>query len=98
MPKTPTTPTKQSSTRDQRLQIYILDNLGYYSHPEIARRVHLSLNQIQYALAHRITPQKHLSGRKPLLNDIYIDILIHFISASKQNRRMTFLEVSTTLN
>lgn len=97
MNKRPKTPPKKETTRDQRLQIRALRDLDHCTYSEIAKRVHITQNQVQYACLHRITPQKHRSGCKSALNEAQISEIIAYISQSKEHRRMTLLEVSVTL-
>ena len=96
MDKPPQTP-KKETTRDQRLQIQIYRESGQYTYLDIAKRLHITPRQVQYACFHRITPQKHHSGCKPVLNEFQINEIITYISQSKKHRRMTLLEVSTIL-
>ncbi len=81
-----------NTTREQRIQAQILYNCGH-TYKAIAQTLHLSIRQIRYANKHRITPQKHNSGRQLLLNEGQIDLLIDYVSASKANRRTTFFDL-----
>lgn len=80
--------------RDQRLQIQTFREFGHATYTEIARESNCTVRQVQYALNHRFTPQKHRCGRHLLLGENDIDVLIDFICASKTNRRMSWLELS----
>jgi len=64
---TPKTPSKLA-TRDQRLQAHTLYHYAGFTQDEIALQLNLTSRQVQYALAHRLTPQKHKAGRKLLLD------------------------------
>jgi len=81
-------------TRDQRIQIQTLHEFGPKRYTDIAHDVGCTLRQVQYAVSHRITPQKHRCGRHLLLAEAEIDVLIDFICVSRQNRRMLWLEVA----
>ena len=94
LPVLPKTPPRTASTRDKRLQAYTLHELGHFSYRQIAKRIHLTLPQVQYAYVHRITPQHHHSGRHLLLNDEEINTLCDFVCASRKNRRITWFEIS----
>jgi len=62
----PKTPTKDT-TRDQRIRVQTLFFDAGWSKPQIALQLNLTLNQVKYALRHRVTPQKQRTGRRPLL-------------------------------
>ncbi|KAH7379016.1 hypothetical protein BKA64DRAFT_687117 [Cadophora sp. MPI-SDFR-AT-0126] len=63
---TPKTPAKDCS-RDDRLRVQTLYNDARWTPSEIALQLNLTLEQVKYALRHRVTPQKTRSGRRPLL-------------------------------
>jgi hypothetical protein len=85
---TPKTPTK-NTTRDQRLHVQPLFFDTGWSKPQIALQLDLTLDQVKYALRHRITPQKQRTGRHPLLGPAERKQLIDWVCASKKNRRGT---------
>jgi hypothetical protein len=85
-------------SRDQRIKIHTLQSHSHKTHLEIAQDVECSLNQVRYAIIHRLTPQKHRCGRHLLLSETEISDLIDFVCISRQNRRMTWLELSTIWN
>ncbi len=80
-------------TRDQRLQALTAFEFGH-TYSEIAVRLNCTIRQVQYATKHRCTPQKHRCGRHNLFNENDTDLLIGFISRSKANRRIIFLDLS----
>jgi DNA-binding transcriptional MerR regulator len=87
-PQTPPEPALKiapDTTRDQRLQIQTLRDAGF-TYNQIREQIDITLNQIQYALQYRITPQKR-SGRPPFLTPEEIAEIIEWIYASKANRR-----------
>jgi hypothetical protein len=63
----PKTPRKQS-TRHDRLRIQTLYFDTSFTIDEIVLPLSVILDQVRYALSYRLTPQKHLRGRKILLN------------------------------
>ncbi len=90
---TPKTPTRMAS-RDDRLRIHTL----YYdadwtvadillSHPQLTQR------QVYYALNHRPTPQKHLSGRHILLDTLHRKYLVEWVSQSSFTRDVPWVEL-----
>ena len=85
-------------SRDQRIKIHTLHNHSDKTYLEIAQNVECSLNQVRYAITHRLTPQKHRCGRHLLLSETEINDLIDFVYVSRQNRRMTWLELSAIWN
>jgi transposase len=98
MSKPPKAPRKPMLSRDQRIKIHTLQSHSHKTYSEIAQDVECSLNQVKYAITHRLTPQKHRCGRYLLLSEAEISDLIDFVCISRQNRRMTWLELSTIWN
>ena len=64
---TPKTPTRITS-RDDRLQICTLYYNARWEIDDIILQLNLTRRQVEYALDHRPTPQKHLCGRHLLLD------------------------------
>lgn len=93
---TPKTPCK-STTRDQRLRCETLFFDAGWTQGQIALQLNLTLDQVQYALAHRTTPQKQRCGRKTLLNTPQRKRLIEWVTASKQNRRTQWSDIPAIL-
>ena len=93
----PTPKTPHSSTRDERLRIHTLYFEAGWTQDQIALQLNLTRRQVQYALAHRITPQKHYTGRKILLNTPQRKRLIDWVTASKANRRVSWPEIPAIL-
>jgi hypothetical protein len=73
-PQTPPAPARINTTRDQRLQVQTLHDVGF-TYSQISNQLSLSLRQVRYALSHRITPKKH-SGRPSLLTQEEVDNII----------------------
>jgi len=66
---TPKTPKKPDLTRDDRLRIQTLYYEANFTQAQIALQLNLTIGQVQYALAYRLTPQKKKNvGRKLLLS------------------------------
>jgi hypothetical protein len=55
-------------TRDQRLRVQTLFFDATYTPDQICLQIGYSYDQICYAIKHRLTPQKHKTGRKVFLN------------------------------
>lgn len=84
---TPKTPRKQC-TRDDRLRIETLYFTAGFTQDEIALQLNVTRRQVQYALSHRLTPQKQARGRKILLNTPQRKRLIEWATSSSANRRV----------
>ena len=82
-PKTP----QHNCTRDDRLKVQTLFFHAGWTKDQIALQLNLSLRQVKYALAHRVTPQKNRSGRKPFLGPAERKQLVEWVCASAKNRR-----------
>ncbi len=91
----PTTPTRRQLSRDERLEIRILRSLGW-PYTRIQERTGATLRQIAYTATTQATPQKR-SGRPPILSPTQVDELIEFISSSKANRRMPYVQIPSVL-
>jgi hypothetical protein len=90
---TPKTLTHHNCTRDQRLRVQTLYFDARWSRAEIALQLNLTIDQVKYALRHRVTPQKQRSGRRPLLGPIERKQLIDWVCASSKNRRTSWSEI-----
>ena len=65
---TPKTPQRHpESTRDIRLKVQTLYLHAGWTKDDIALQLNLTPAQVQYAIRHRVTPQKTRSGRRLLL-------------------------------
>lgn len=93
---TPKTPRKQCS-RDTRLQIQTLYAYAGFTQDEIALQLNLTRNQVRYALAHRLTPQKKNCGRKALLNTPQRKQLVEWVTASSINRAVQWKNIPEIL-
>lgn len=95
---TPKTPTKgRNTTRDERLQVQTLFRHAKWNPTEIALQLNLTLDQVTYALQHRVTPQKTRSGRHPLLGLAERKQLIEWVCASGKNRRTPWAQIPKIL-
>ncbi len=83
---TPKTPRK-STTRDERLRCETLYFEANWTQAQIVLQLNLTLAQVKYALAHRVTPQKKHSGRKVFLNTPQRKRLINWVTTSRDTRR-----------
>ena len=92
-PKTPTHPT----SRDDRLRVQTLFNQANWEIDDIALQLNLTRRQVEYALTHRLTPQKHRSGRHLLLNTPKRKALISWVCANAENRRVPWPDIPAIL-
>ena len=96
-PPPPKTPHRQKETsRDLRIKAQTLRDLEW-SYAAIAKKLNITIRQVQRAVTHRPTPQKHKTGRKPKIDDFSLQILTEFVCASKRNRRMPFWQIPLEL-
>jgi transposase len=92
----PSTPKRRRLSRDQRLQVRTLRSAGH-SYEDMARLLHVTPRQVEYACqAERPTPKKR-SGRPPLLTEMQTQALIEFVTSSRKARLMTYLQLAITL-
>ena len=94
---TPKTPTHQQTTRDVRLKIHTLFFDAYWTIDQIMLQLNLTRRQVEYALAHRITPQKHRCGARPKLNTLQRKRLVEWITTNKANRREDWYAIPALL-
>ena len=92
-PKIPTHPT----SRDDRLRVRTLFDQANWEIDDIASQLTLTSRQVEYALTHRLTPQKHRSGCHPLLNTPKRRTLIDWACANAENRRVPWPEIPAIL-
>ena len=101
VPTPPCTPKKRRTpllTRDQRLQVQTLRDIGW-SPGKITRHlrtlnVFCTERQVQYAEKHRLTPQKQRCGSKALFDTPARQRLVDFVTSSRRTRRMPYIEVN----
>lgn len=93
---TPKTPTRDCS-RDNRLRVHTLYFNAHWTTSQIALQLNLTIEQVKYALRHRVTPQKNRSGRRPLLSPTERKQLIDWVCASGKNRRTPWTEIPVIL-
>ena len=95
----PTIPIRQRDlSRDQRIQIQILHGLGWPYTKIVKHYNHeITFRQVQRACTSRPTPQKTQCGRKPFLDTASRKILVDFVCASAENRRLPFREIPLKL-
>jgi transposase len=82
-------------TRSQRIRCRALRFDAGWKQSSIARQLHFTARQVETA-CHKATPTKR-SGRPLSLSTLQVNELITWISLSRQNRRMTYLEIATTI-
>jgi hypothetical protein len=95
------TPKHHTSTndtsRDDRLRVQTLYYDAGWSIDDIILQTNLTRCQVEYALQHRPTPQKHNSGRHLLLNTPQRKYLINWVTANAQNRRVAWSDIPKSL-
>jgi len=90
---TPKTPTHATS-RDDRLRIQTLYYTAGWSIDDILlQNPRITHRQIQYALEHRPTPQKHYTGRHVLLDTPHRKFLIKWVTQSSFTREIPWAEL-----
>ena len=94
----PSTPKKQSDlTRDQRIQVTTLREIGW-SYEQIAKHLGITIRQVQYSCtAGRPTPQKKNCGPRSIISDDARQMLINFVCASAENRRLSYAQLAWKL-
>ena len=83
-PSPPPSPSHQT-TRDQRLQVQLLREIGW-TYSQICNKLQLTPIQVRYAISHCLTPQK-CSRRPSKLTQEEVDHIISWVCASKAYRR-----------
>ncbi|PQE09047.1 Transposable element Tc1 transposase protein [Rutstroemia sp. NJR-2017a BBW] len=83
---TPKTPTRRELSRDDRLRIQTLYFDANWDRTKICLQTNFTYDQINYALTHRLTPQKQKTGRHVVLNTPQRKRLIEWVTASPENR------------
>ncbi|PQE05125.1 actin associated Wsp1 protein [Rutstroemia sp. NJR-2017a BBW] len=83
---TPKTPTRRELSRDDRLRIQTLYFDTNWDRTKICLQTNFTYDQINYALTHRLTPQKQKTGRHVVLNTPQRKRLIEWVTASPENR------------
>ena len=89
----PTPKTQYLLTRDDRLRVQTLFFYAGFSKDEIALQLNLTLRQVKYAIAHRVTPKKQRCGRHPFLGPAERKQLVEWVCASAKNRRTPWHEI-----
>jgi Homeodomain-like domain len=79
-PHTPPYTSASDATRDERLQVQTLRDIGW-SYSRICKQLNLTRHQIAYTATHRATPKKR-KGRPPALNQEELNRIIEWICAS----------------
>jgi hypothetical protein len=90
------TPVRKQLTRDLRLQIRTLYQVGL-GYAQIATQLGVTARQVQYARNHRLTPQNRRSGAPSVLDHEAIKYLISFVSATRVNRRLPYYQIPSAI-
>jgi len=90
---TPKTPTHFAS-RDDRLRIQTLyHDAGWTVTDILLQNPQITQRQVYYALTHRLTPQKHTTGRHALLDTPHRKHLINWVTQSSFTREIPWAEL-----
>lgn len=84
-------PRRARLTRDERIRIRTLRDVGW-SYQAIVDKYGFTHSGIQYACTHSENPGKH-TGRPPMLSEEQVEALVAFVTASKNNRRLTYARI-----
>jgi hypothetical protein len=87
---TPKTPTKQCS-RDDRLRVQTLYFEASFTQDQVVLQTGLTRSQVQYCLAHRLTPQRFF------FNTPQRKRLIEWVCSSQKNRRTRWADTPPIL-
>lgn len=93
MARPPGTHTK-SLTAQQRHDVRLLFFTGGLTKRTISERLGVSLNQVRYALRNGDEPNFKTRGAKPKLTEEQTNRLLAFITASPQNRRLSYADLA----
>lgn len=85
---TPKQPRSDELTRDARLRVQTLFFDANFTRDDIVLQTGYTYRQVCEALRHRLTPQKHKTGRKAVLNTPQRKRLIEQVTSSKDNREV----------
>jgi transposase len=89
------TPTKRRLTRDQRLRIQTLREVGW-TYEAIMKQYGVTKNAVRYACHNPPTPKKS-TGRPAAVTEEEIQNIIAFICRNRENRRLPYARVIETL-
>jgi hypothetical protein len=78
---------KSECTQDDRLRIQTYHESGLTTKQILEKMPGITKNQVYYALAHRITPQRKARGRRPILDTPKRKQLIDYVIQNKLTRR-----------
>jgi transposase len=96
-PAEPGTPTRKRLSRDERIRILTLRDIGW-KYKDIAKQLGHSERAVQYTCEkHQATPQHRKAGRPPKLNKEEVDRLEEYVLQSKKTRRLTYQQLADTL-
>ena len=103
-PSPPSTPKRRTPllTRDQRIQVQTLRGAGWSRGDIVCHFRSLGVlcteRQVQWAEAHRSTPQKHRCGVRSILDTPTRHRIIEFIISSQRTRRMSYIQLSEEMS
>lgn len=93
--RTPKRHWRKQLTRDQRLQVQTLRDVGW-RYSDIAAHLGFSWKQVEIACQSRVTPKKR-KGRPSTITDEMRHELVAFVCQSGVTRRMTYIELRDVL-
>lgn len=94
---TPKTPTHRQTTRDERLKVHTLFFTAGWEIDQIMLQLNLTRRQVEYALEHRLTPQKQRCGARPKLNTPQRKRLVEWVTSNKATRRQDWYAIPALL-
>jgi hypothetical protein len=80
-------------TRDQRLRVQVLFFDAHFTRAQICLQTGFTYDQVCYAIANRLTPQKRRTKGRILLNTPQRKKLIQWVTASRENRETPWLKI-----
>jgi transposase len=90
-PEVPETPTKRRLSRDERLRVRTLREIGW-THEAIMKQYGISRSAVRYACNNPPTPKKH-TGRPARITEEEVQDIIAFICLNRENRRLPYARV-----
>ena len=88
---TPIIPTKQRLSRDRRLQIRILREIGW-TYSAIIRQYNITKNAVQYVYQNPPTPRKYIN-RPVQITEEEVTTIIEFVYINRENRRLSYARI-----
>ena len=88
----------KNTTRDQRLQAQTLYYTAGWTEAQIALQLNINPTQVQYAIAHRPTPQKQRTGAKLRFDTPQRKAIVNWVTSSKATRAIPWCDIPSILH